>query len=773
MGVALGIVAAGLVATASPSFAAVETIVAKPSHGPSGGTYDTVLTSTGTWSGSNYVQWSQAACNAKYQAQVPIASTAGAVTAGIVSAAAAGTGSTADLTVTVPSTLALPTDVTAPAGFYVCAYDGTTVGTSDLVANTAAASFKVDPLLTPNPTKGASGGGYSVELNSPNPAFTAFSPSTYTVQFQAITATTTVCAATPAGATAPSASGGALTGGAVIVPAANVQVPTSRQIKVQVPAALAQPTSPMLFTANFNVCVYAGGNILAETMSTAPFNLNGNVALSAQNGSTAGGNALTLTAASAIFTSGSTYAQLQDATAGGGHPNCDATYQSSGSPINLTAAQTRFISTSKIALTLPAPLAANTYNVCVYSATTGSTLVAQGFGTYTAGTVPAVVSVSPATGPAQGGTTITVTGANFDTTGAMTATVGGTPMTILTVASGTFTAQTPPHAAASGLPIAVSVNGQTFETKNLFTYTNGITVTPNTAPNSKPAGTDLDIQGVGFQDLTFAATGVYDANSTKAHVYLVKGAYNPVGSGTTKTNGQTAECADVLVVTDTNLICTVYLMGNGPLPSTVARSMTGCAGTSGQSVLTIGAACTFSSTDVGLTISGTGFAAATTITAVNASTGVPTLSKALTANITGAGVINVYSLTAGKTLTDAAGANNSKTLTTTTAMFASTDVGKAVYGANVPAGTVISAFTDTKTVTLSNALSSAQTASASAAQPIFVYGTGPVPNGTYTVTVVSSGAVNAATVSTSNPNAANYMQSIISSGSTFTVADYN
>ncbi|MFI5914654.1 IPT/TIG domain-containing protein [Dactylosporangium sp. NPDC051541] len=779
--VVLGVVAAGLVATSAPSFAATDPITTvTPAHGPSGGGNVISLTPTTSskFSGATgpVAQFSATACADPYDAPVPIASSAGTVTAGIVQATTVAVSGN-NLNVTVPSSLNLPPDVTAPVGFYVCVYDGSTVGTTALLASTATAAYTVNPMLVASPSSGASGGSYNVDLITANAAFTPYS-SSYTVQFQAKTTAGSVCAATPPSASAPSASNAStITGGVIQVPVANVQVPSSRTMKVNMPATMIQPyltTLPTVMSTDFNVCVYASNALVAETLTSGAFNLSGNVALSAATGSSAGGNSITLTAYAPIFTSGQTFVQFQSTTTAPGQ--CDQFPQSSGA-VTPNVSAIRFISTSKIAVTVPA-IAANSYKVCVYdssNASSGNHLVAQGYSTYVSGNIPAIVSVLPATGPAQGGSTIVVTGTNLPSSlGTMTAAIGGTPMSITAQTSSSFTAVTPPHAPGTGFDITITLtNGTTYTGKSLFTFTNGITVTPNTAPNSKATGTDLDIQGVGFQDLSFAAPGVYDQLSTKAHVYLVKGTYDPKGSGTTKTVGPTAECADVLVVSDTNLICTLYTMGNGPLAATTARSVQGCTGSNAGTTLTPGGACTFSATDVGLTVLGTGIPAATTITAVNAGTGVATISKAMTAPVTGTTVVNVYSGTAVKALTDAAGANNTKALSTTTAMFAATDVGKAVSGANIPAGTVITAFTDTKNVTLSNNLSGAQTASGSLAQPIYVYGTGAIPNGTYTVTVVSSGAVNANVVSATNPNAANYMQSILSSGSTFTVADYN
>ncbi|WP_238015609.1 IPT/TIG domain-containing protein [Dactylosporangium sp. AC04546] len=781
--VVLGLVASGLVATATPSLAAGDPITTvAPAHGPSGGGNSITLTPTtaGTFTGATLanviVQFSFAACGDPLVGQTPITSSAGAVTAGVVRSTATATLSGNNLVVAVPSTLTLPVDVTAPTPFYVCAYDGSTVGSTALLAETAGAAYTVNPLLTANPASGASGGGYSLDVTTPNPIFTPFTTTGLAVQFQAKTATGSVCAAVPQGASAPAASNASTITGGVVVATTGLQVPTARSLKVQVPTTMVQPflsTLPTVLSSTYNICVYSAGTLAAETSPAAPFILSGNVAMSSASGPPAGGNAITLTAAGPIFTSGSTFVQFQSTASN--HNTCDSFYSAAGTTVSPTAAQTRFISTSKLAVTVPA-ITAGSYIACVYDATTGSGdhLVAQAFGTYVSGAVPTITSVSPATGPAQGGTTITVTGSGLPTAaGSFTAAVGGVPMQVTPVNATSFTAITPPHAPGSGFAISITLtNGNTYEGKNLFTFTNGIAIYPVTAPNSKLTGTDIDVQGVGFLDLTFAAAGVVDPNSSKSHVYLVKGAYDPKAGNpaTSKTNGQVAECVDVLVISDTNLLCSLYTAGNGPLPTNAGRIMTGCTmATAANTTVVPGVGCSFNPSDVGMTIAGTNIPAATTVTAVNATTGGATISKAITTAVSAATPL-VLNATTTKVIPDATSvlATDPKKITTVAATFAATDVGKAIYGTNVPTGSVITEYVDSKNVKISGTITT--NVASAAASPLFMVPSGPVSNGTYTLTVVSNGIINAATVTPALTPP--YVQSIISSGSTFTVADY-
>lgn len=83
--------------------------------------------------------------------------------------------------------------------------------------------------------------------------------------------------------------------------------------------------------------------------------------------------------------------------------------------------------------------------------------------------LPLITSISPGTGPIEGGTTIVIEGANFqpDTT----VTFGGLPATSVTVSSSSLlTAVTPPRPSYGTVPILVTSGGQTATRANGFTY---------------------------------------------------------------------------------------------------------------------------------------------------------------------------------------------------------------------------------------------------------------------------------------------------------------
>ncbi len=214
------------------------------------------------------------------------------------------------------------------------------------------------------------------------------------------------------------------------------------------------------------------------------------------------------------------------------------------------------------------------WNVCVYDSdsTANSSLLAAS--TYTLVRRPTITSIVPASSPASGGQTITVNGTGFTAVNTpITASIGDVPLTDIEVApnGASFTATTGPRAAGSGLLLTVTTAGgsvnsidpdndiNTNDNPITFEYSNGVRVLPNTAP----AGSVLTVYltGVGFSQLTFVAG---PPTSNNAHIFLVAGAYDAAN------NRGVAECRDVTVLNDTELVCTLNLAGNRLSPTTSA-----------------------------------------------------------------------------------------------------------------------------------------------------------------------------------------------------------
>jgi IPT/TIG domain len=295
--------------------------------------------------------------------------------------------------------------------------------------------------------------------------------------------------------------------------------------------------------------------------------------LSAASGPSAGGNTITATTATAKFVTGAVYTQFQvkatSTSACAANFQATATVTATAGVINVTAP--KILSATKLAVTVPSGVAlpsgstALSWNLCVYNGnTTGSTSTTANIvivnAAYSIAASPTLTAISPAGGPALGGGTVTVTGTNFVT--GMTASVGGTALTAITVASGgtSFTATVPPRAAGAANLSVTTPGGTKNKTAGNayvpYTYSNGIVVSPSTAPTAT-AATDLDIMGVGFSSLDFSTTTGTTPDNDKAHVYIVQGSYDSTDASSAKTVTETGECVNVLVISDTELICTL------------------------------------------------------------------------------------------------------------------------------------------------------------------------------------------------------------------------
>lgn len=301
--------------------------------------------------------------------------------------------------------------------------------------------------------------------------------------------------------------------------------------------------------------------------------------LSAVTGPSAGGNTITLTipsTASPKFVSGSVGVQFQN-TATPATSACATNPATNAAATAITATSMRFLSTTKVSIAVPnlSTGTLGTWIVCAYNATGSSGTISGsatmiGKGAYTVASAPTITSISPTNGPALGGQTVTFTGTNFPAaitaTTPLTATVGGVALLSVTAIDTThFSAVTPPKAAGSAVAVSATTNGGTVTSASAYTFKNGIVISPNTVVSGQSV--DVDVQGVGFNSITFGDTAGTDSgdgtaagtNDADGHVYLVAGAYNQASyaAGANKTKGQAAECINVAVISDTELICTV------------------------------------------------------------------------------------------------------------------------------------------------------------------------------------------------------------------------
>ena len=157
-----------------------------------------------------------------------------------------------------------------------------------------------------------------------------------------------------------------------------------------------------------------------------------------------------------------------------------------------------YVSTTQLVATSPVH-AAGTVRISV--TTLGGTTPTTGADLYQyVYPAPAVSAVSPASGPAGGGTTVTVVGSGF--TGATTVFFGSAKGTTVSVTgAGTLTVKSPPGTSGTSLNVQVKTPGgeSPAVAADLFTYVPGPTITSlsrTTGPVT--GGTKVTISGTGF-----------------------------------------------------------------------------------------------------------------------------------------------------------------------------------------------------------------------------------------------------------------------------------
>ena len=118
---------------------------------------------------------------------------------------------------------------------------------------------------------------------------------------------------------------------------------------------------------------------------------------------------------------------------------------------------------------------------------------------------PAIATVSPATGPASGGTPFTITGSNMN--GASSVKVGGVAATALVVSSTSITGKTP-AGAAGARDVSVITAGGTATKVGAFAYVASPTIS-SVSPAAGPlvGGTTITIAGTNLVGSTLAIDG--------------------------------------------------------------------------------------------------------------------------------------------------------------------------------------------------------------------------------------------------------------------------
>jgi hypothetical protein len=151
--------------------------------------------------------------------------------------------------------------------------------------------------------------------------------------------------------------------------------------------------------------------------------------------------------------------------------------------------------------------------------------------TYTA--APTVTGLSPTSGPAAGGTLVTITGTGF--TGASAVDFGTTAATNFNVVNATtITADSPPGTGTVNVTVTTPGGTSPASQAGQFTYIVAAPTVSGLSPNSGPAtgGTLVTIAGTGFT----GATAVHFGTAAATNVTVVSGttitADSPAGAGT-------------------------------------------------------------------------------------------------------------------------------------------------------------------------------------------------------------------------------------------------
>jgi len=197
-----------------------------------------------------------------------------------------------------------------------------------------------------------------------------------------------------------------------------------------------------------------------------------------------------------------------------------------------TVAASSFTVNSATQITALSPAGSGTVDVTVTTpGGTSPTSTADQFTYLVVPPIPAITSISPTSGPATGGTTVTLTGSGF--TGASQVRFGPAAASSFTVNSTTqITAVSP--AGSGTVQVRVTTPGGTSATSNAdrFTYLVAPTVT-SISPTSGPAagGTSVIIRGSGFTGASQVLFGPVDASSFTVNSATQITAVSPAGSG--------------------------------------------------------------------------------------------------------------------------------------------------------------------------------------------------------------------------------------------------
>ena len=294
-------------------------------------------------------------------------------------------------------------------------------------------------------------------------------------------------------------------------------------------------------------------------------------------------------------------------------------FATSGNTVTFTGGVSGTITNSSAtAITVTVPNGAQTGNVLLV--TSGTPLNAGTF-TVTTASAPTITNMSPTSGPI--GTSVTITGTNFSTTGNIVTFIPGVQGTITNSTTSSITV-TVPSGASSG-PVIVNT-ASTQLNAGIFTISTGSTpIVTNMSPTSGPTGTTVTISGNNFGTtntnvvFTPSVNGIITTNtSTSITVMVPTGAQT--GSVTVNTAGANLSAGTFTVTTG----------GGGTAPT--ITSIAPNSGIIGDEVTITGI--NFNTTAINNTVTFTGGANATVKSATSTEIKVDVPTGALTGQVT-------------------------------------------------------------------------------------------------------------------------------------------
>lgn len=267
-------------------------------------------------------------------------------------------------------------------------------------------------------------------------------------------------------------------------------------------------------------------------------------------------NAATVTTPKLVLASGSTAAA------------CTGTAATWTSPVYSVLSATR-ITVTLPAVTIPATVSTLKGVICFPSVSSSTTFTSVPYTFAKPVTAPSGTKNLPASGPMSGGQTVTVlatpdvssgtpavvTTANGSFQAGASVFVGGVPAAAPKIAADgkSLTFVTPLSSATTAQDILVRTPGfADYVVSGGYTYTRAITISP--AVGTTTMATPISIKGAGFLSSTYTGAG-------GVHVYLSDGQqYDSTGTAVDPT-----ACANVQVVSDTEVTCDVPTGSAGPL----------------------------------------------------------------------------------------------------------------------------------------------------------------------------------------------------------------